>query len=331
MSETANIAAMAEKVSKDVFRFLKWERKKSMDRNWDCASPELHKTKSGTHPSDAVFYYEHPYLGEYIYVNTDLKSYAKTTINKDSITKAIVSLAKATHCANHSESFERKYIHTDSQYDVVGLLFVYNHCGEYDSDFDRILNSIPQDELMLGANNKLYVISPQRIRKITDITNDIARLIAAQELPQPNKYSFLYPDLVLTKNILGKSEPATLEALLSDTLIIKHEYDEDNEIKSGYIVYFSKPDPSVEDFIYLLDSFSHYQMFDNKKPIRVRYTNIETPESDIANRFESATSKYSAIWGKQEAEMNKKLKFSIITHFSTSFSQSVLGMRDEEN
>lgn len=331
MSETANIAKMAEDISDDIFRYLKWERKKSRDRNWECASPDLHKTKSNTHPSDVVFYYQHPYLGEDVYINTDLKSYAKSSIKKESISKAIVSLAKATHCANHSKSFEKKFIHTDEQYDVVGMLFVYNHCGDYDRSFDNILSSIPQDSLMLGERNKLYVLSPQRIRKLADITNDIARLIAKEHLPQPKKYSFFYPDLVLTKNRLGQSEPATLEMLLSDTLIIKHEYDEDNEIKSGYVVYYSKEDPSVDDFIYLLDSFSHYQMFDNKKPIKIRYTKKDQDEDDVANKLESAISKYSSIWGKKKEDLDRKVSFDVISKFSTFFSQSVLGMRDDEN
>lgn len=331
MSETGNIAKMAELVSNDIFSFFKWERRKSRDRNWECSSKDIHKTKGGTHPSDVVFYYQHPYLGEDIYVNTDLKSYAKASISKESISKAIISLSKATNCANSSESFERKYIHTDDQYDVVGMLFVYNHCGDYDSEFDNILRTVQQDDLKLGVHNKLFVLSPQKIRKLVDITTDIARLIASNKLPRPKKYSFLYPDLVLTKNRLGESEPATLEALLSDTLIIKHDYDEEDDIKSGYVVYYAKEEPKVDDFIYLLDSFSHYQMLDKGKPIKVRYTKKSVSEEDIANLFESAVVKYSAIWGKKKDDLSKIVSFDIITKFSSSFNESVLGMQHEED
>lgn len=331
MSETGNIAKMAEKVSDDIFHFLKWERRSSRDRNWECVNPELHKTQGQTHPSDVVFYYQHPYLGEDIYINTDLKSYAKTSITKDSISKAIVSLSKATHCANNSESFENKYIHTSDQYDVVGMLFVYNHCGGYDGEFDNLMRTIPHEDLKLNEHNKIYVFSPKRIRKLVDITADISRLIAKNKLPKPQKYSFLYPDLVLTKNRLGNSEPATLEAILSDTLIIKHDYDEDDNIKSGYVVYYSKEDPKVDDFIYLLDSFSHYQMFDKGKPIQVRYTKEPLGDDDLANRFESAVIKYSAIWGKKVVDLNITVRFDIITNFSSSFSESVLGMQNEES
>ncbi|MEZ9074089.1 hypothetical protein BCT41_24665 [Vibrio splendidus] len=331
MSETTNTAKMAELVSSEIFKFFKWERRKSKDRNWSCASPEVHKTQAGTHPSDVVFYYQHPYLGEDIYVNTDLKSYAKDTIKTNKIATAITSLAKATHCANHSKSFAKKYLHTDEQLDVVGMLFVYNHCGEYDRDFDKLLRTIPHEDLALGEHNKLYVLSPEKIRKIFDITNDISRLISKDALPKPSKYSFLYPDLVLTKNRLGDSEPATLEMILSDTLIIKHEYDEDENILSGYVVYYSKEDPRIEDFIYLLDSFSHYQMLDKGKPIKIRYTKKEYDEDDLANKFEAAITKYSAIWGKKKQELEKKVTFNIISTFSPHFSQSVIGMGDEEN
>ncbi|TKF71418.1 hypothetical protein FCV59_16885 [Vibrio sp. F13] len=331
MSETANIAKMAEHISDEIFYFFKWQRRKARDRNWECASPEIHKTKGKTHPSDVVFYYQHPYLGEDIYVNTDLKSYAKSSITKDSISKSIISLSKATHCANNSGSFEQKYIHTTDQYDVVGMLFIYNHCGDYDSEFDSIMRAIKHEDLQLDEHNKIYVLSPQKIRKFVDVTTDISRLIARNKLPKPKKYSFLYPDLVLTKNRLGDSEPATLEALLSDTLIIKHDYDEDDEIASGYVVYYSKEDPKVDDFIYLLDSFSHYQMFEKNKPIRIRYTKDSNSNDDIANIFESAIIKYSAIWGKKTDDLNKKVSFDVITKFSSSFNESVLGAQNEED
>ena len=78
MSETANIAAMAEKVSADVFKWFKWEMLPPMDFDFNCHKPEKHKTSDlpkKTHPVDAVFKYFDPYLGKDILLNTDLKSY----------------------------------------------------------------------------------------------------------------------------------------------------------------------------------------------------------------------------------------------------------------
>jgi len=326
MTETTIIAKMAEKVSKEIFRVFKWERKRSKDRNWNCAIPEIHKTHAGTHPSDVVYFYRHPYLGEDVYINTDLKSYAKDSIKKPSITNAITSLAKATHCANHSDSFEKKYIHTDEQYDVVGMLFIYNHCGNYDSDFNTILNSVKQEELQLEHTNKLFILSPTKVQKLCDISTDIRLLIGDLELPQPENYSFLYPDLVLTKNRLSDNESATLETLLSDVIIIKHDYDDHNDIKAGFVVYYSKKNPTIDDFIYLLDSLSHYQMLDKNRKIRIRYTHKEQKEDDFANVFECALTKYAAIWGKKKESLDKKISFEIITTFSKKYSESVLGM-----
>ncbi|WP_305369166.1 hypothetical protein [Photobacterium leiognathi] len=211
------------------------------------------------------------------------------------------------------------------------MLFVYNHCGDYDGEFSKILNGINHDDLMLDEYNRLYVLCPNKIKKLYDITTDISSLIARNKLPKPKKYSFLYPDLVLTKNRLGDSEPATLESLLSEMLIIKHDYDEEENINAGYVVYYSKDEPTVDDFIYLLDSFSHYQMFDKGRPIKIRYTRESSSELDLANVFESAVVKYSAIWGKKEQDLNKKVSFDIITKFSTSYSESVLGMENEED
>nr|WP_315206710.1 hypothetical protein [uncultured Albidiferax sp.] len=78
MAETANIAAIAEKLSGELFAEFFWKRTGPMNENWACAKPDHHNVK--THPSDVVFYYDEPYAKQRIYVNCDLKSYAKSSI-----------------------------------------------------------------------------------------------------------------------------------------------------------------------------------------------------------------------------------------------------------
>jgi len=41
---------------------------------------------------------------------------------------------------------------------------------------------------------------------------------------------------------------------------------------------------TVDEFVYLIDAMSHYQMLLSNKPIRVRFTN---PGTDSANNFGS--------------------------------------------
>ncbi len=42
MSETAQIAKMAEVVSKELFSAFKWKHKVSQDHSWDCVTSEEH-------------------------------------------------------------------------------------------------------------------------------------------------------------------------------------------------------------------------------------------------------------------------------------------------
>jgi hypothetical protein len=327
MSETSNIAKMAELISKDIFTVFKWVRRKTQDTNWSCENKEIHATKSGTHPSDVIFMYKDAYLGVDVYVNVDLKSYSKASIRSSSLKSAIVSLSKATNCANYSSSFHQKYIYDDtSNFNVVGMLFVYNHCGTYDSDFNKVFDSISYDDLFLSEDDKLFILSPQKIQKLNNIACDIKMLIADEILPSYSNYSFLYPDNKLTKNKLSHDEPATLEVLLSDTIIIKYEYDEGKNIKPGFLVYFSKENPSIDDFIYLLDSFSHYQMLDRDRSITVKYTYKEESGMDLANKFDAAISRYCNICGKNYNLLSKNINFEVISNFKTHFSDSVIGM-----
>lgn len=65
MAETADIAAMAERLSGELFAEFFWKRTGPMNENWACERPEHHKVK--THPSDVVFYYDEPYTQQRTY------------------------------------------------------------------------------------------------------------------------------------------------------------------------------------------------------------------------------------------------------------------------
>ena len=120
MAETINIAKMSEKLSKGIFGEFLWQRMEHTNLNWPCEDQEKHEVK--THPSDVVFWYDEPYSQSRTYVNCDLKSYAKGTINAGNIREAIESLAKALSCAEKSQEFHEKFVHSNVSAEMCGLL-----------------------------------------------------------------------------------------------------------------------------------------------------------------------------------------------------------------
>jgi len=128
--ETAGIAELANKISKELFEWFKWERVPVLDQNFRCVKQEKHaprKKTDHTHPVDVVFHYVDPYLGRRVLLNTDLKSYAKGSISASAIRSALRSLAQTIDCACVSEEWSGRYDLTNESLDVRGMLFVYNN------------------------------------------------------------------------------------------------------------------------------------------------------------------------------------------------------------
>ena len=75
MSETENIARMAEEVASEIFPALYWEKVPPINQNWACVKrPEHGREKTKTHPTDAVYRYLHPYTGKHTYIIFDFKT-----------------------------------------------------------------------------------------------------------------------------------------------------------------------------------------------------------------------------------------------------------------
>jgi hypothetical protein len=173
MAETANIAKMAEKISADVFSVFGWESRALANHNWNCVELEKHHKKKGikTHPTDAVFSYLDPYLGQQVYVNTDLKSYSSGSLESLDLTRSLRSLARATECANKSQEWQQLFVETGSNHSVIGLLFVYNHDGEYDKDFETELEKLAPSTNLLFAR-KGSSESGQQVARTTKLACD---------------------------------------------------------------------------------------------------------------------------------------------------------------
>lgn len=134
MAETINIAKMAEILSKKKYFPSSFGNKSALGIAIGLVkNQELHD--ANTHPSDVVFYYDEPYRATRTYIQCDLKSYSRGSIKPQNIKNAIEALARSVACANVSEEWRNLYIHDNVTPEICGLLFVYNHDGEYDKNF----------------------------------------------------------------------------------------------------------------------------------------------------------------------------------------------------
>lgn len=358
MSETGPIAEIADRVSKELFKWFKWERVPLKDRNFGCLKKQKHaptKKQEHTHPVDIVFTYHDPYLNTTIIFNTDLKSYKKTTITPINIRGALKSLAQTIDCARVSPEWRQRY-DTKGNSEIRGLLFVYNHDAEYDDNFQRFLNpskqnkkdanSIPVDNpeevrgltaetLPLEANQLIHIIEPKTVSYMATIVADIDRLHASGKFPKLN-YHFFYPDLKLHKTHSDKNfRPATIEMICGPFFVVEHDevikYDEIAKASKevfgpGYIIYYNRPGNSHLEFMYLFDVLSGYQILDGSSILRIRVAH-SSPNLDIRSNYRKAIEMYIHDWGFDEYKKSRleDIELEIIEFQKSSFSRQDIG------
>ncbi len=310
MAETGNISEIAEILSNDVFSRFLWNNTGGWNQNWKCIKDDhvvvtrTRKTKEDagqldergeesttissksnsekdgivikrilTHPSDVVFYYDEPYSSSRTYINADLKSYKKGSIKSSAIVAAIKNLALTLECAELSEEWQAKFVHEQKSYRIVGLLFVYNHDGEYDSDFDDILAKVNEDTLKIPRDSRIFVLGPRDIRWLDNVRLDMLMLYGKHRLPHEDRWSFYYPDLIRRKKIQVSARAATLEMLTGPWIILSYPaYD---ARPAGYIVYFRGKGRHSEEFLYLIDYLIHFQMVKQGIAIEIRTFDID--------------------------------------------------------
>lgn len=352
MGETGKIAEIANKVSKEVFKWFRWERVPLMDQNFKCLKRDKHapnKKQEHTHPVDVVFKYDDPYLGKTITFNTDLKSYKKDSITSPNIRGALKSLAQTIDCARVSDEWRTRYDPTTTA-DVRGLLFVYNHDNEYDKNFARFLvppkqspkgkdgeenKGLTADSLPIEAGQMIHIIEPRTIAYMTTIISDANRLHAEGTFPSTNYY-FYYPELKLHKTHGNKKlRPATVEMICGPFLIVEHDavvkYVEEAEeskqtFPQGVVIFYNRAGKSHFEFLYLFDLLSSYQMLDGDKIVRVRVVH-HSPHQDIRSNFKRAIETYVHDWAFDDykRERLESIEFEVVEIEKTSFSQVDLG------
>lgn len=327
MAETSNIAALAERISQDIFTWFKWSSRPLRDSNWECVLDHHHKK---THPSDVVFHYDDPYTGKVLYLNTDLKSYTTSSITKTQIENALESLSLSVECANISEEWQRQFLlpHAGSS-EVIGLLFVYNHDNSFDKNFNALLGKIRLSRLDIKERNRIVVFGPQMIVNLFNIVHDLKDLVAEQKMTRYRDYTFFYPDLSLSKAHGDQwSHAASIELLVGPWIIIKHKEIPD-QLKEGYLIYYMRDGSQVDEFVYFLDALSRFQMLLGDEPIRIR---LVKAIGEAANNFNIAKDKYLSVWGADEQRARRLNGISInsIPTRETSFNLVEIGMREDE-
>ncbi|MGM9489608.1 hypothetical protein ACS5PM_19815 [Ideonella sp. YS5] len=340
---------MAEYVSSEILDWFRWNRVKLPNQNFDCVKVATHAPKkdSHTHPVDAVFWYLDPYLNKVVYFNTDLKSYAKGTIDASRIIPALKSLAQTIDCARVSEEWEGRYILNDAPHEIRGMLFVYNHDAEYDRSFYDLLTEPvgrkgvkekkpPRlDVIPIQDGQSIHIIEPRLINYLSTVILDAHRLHAEGTFPE-RAYEFFYPELKLHKTSGAKLErPATVETLAGPYLIIRHDkvvkYNEssgmpEERYPEGYVIYYNRPGDSAEEFMYFLDILSGYQIIDGQHRIRVRIAH-NSPALDARSNFKRAISLYAQEWGFDRYKLARleAIEFSEVEISKYSFSRVDIG------
>lgn len=332
--ETANIAEMASKLSDELFPIFGWKSVGPTDQNWACVDAN-HSRK--THPSDVVFYYDEPYAAVRTYLNCDLKSYKKGSITGTSIKRAVENLAESVACAEKSEAWQKLYLHTGVTPVICGLLFIYNHDGEYDADFQSLLTDVSPSKLALPKGSKLVVLGPQDVYWLDNVRIDITQARGTNHLPPADRCQFFYTDLVRRKLIQMRSSAATIEVLTSPWIML--ESMSDNGTRTGLDIYYRDRGDTTDEFMYLIDWLLTHQVLHDGVTIRIRTLNSDrAAASFFARAKQTYVENYALLTEPKAGGQNKaaelEKRLSAITcramgHTRSTFSDIEIGMRND--
>ncbi|WFO49763.1 hypothetical protein [Aeromonas veronii] len=336
MAENGPIEELAKIISNKIFDRFHWKRVGPCDQDFPCEKESLHKPEGKkqdhTHPVDTVFCYKDPYLNKVIYLNTDLKSYKKGSIQPKNIEAALNSLANTIDCARHSPLWETKYATEVGHSEVRGLLFVYNHDNNFEHNFyeyffpeklagaKRKPPAVNMDKIKIQPNQQIHIIEPDTICYLISMISDINEMIAESTFPRGKEYGFYYPQLTYHKVLVNeKFLPATVELLTAPFLIIKHgavlEHSREvgdyvEKYPDGYIIYYNRPGDSDLEFLYLFDILSSYQILNLENNIRIRVAAKKRSDS-IRSNFNRALEKFSHEWDFDDISKQKLHKMQL--------------------
>ena len=312
---------MAEKVAEEIFGEFGWIRVGPVNQNWLCTT-EKHERK--THPSDVVFYYDDPYNPERVFWNVDLKSYAAGTITKSKLADAVGALAQSVECANVSAGWQQLYGDDENNWRCDGMLFVYNHDGEFDRSFGSIVDGMDPTLFRLPPKRRLALIGPEDVSYMVNVAHDFVLLRGRKLLPADAAATeFWYPDLVRPKKRTQARSALTIEALTGPwiTLHVPPQY---NEGRRKYVVYYREKGDTVEEFQYLIDSFFRFQMLAvDGDEIEVR---LVQPLPAAVSNFEKAKTRIGTTLYGLAAKRLAPVTCKSVTDVVKRFSELEIGM-----
>lgn len=354
MVETASTAKIAENESKAMLSFFKWKTYSDTLENNDylCQDIERHfpDGKYDKHPLDLVFSYIHPYTGKEIFFYSDLKSYSCASLSPGKMREALKSIGQSIACARDNEQWRIDFSNPDFSGEVRGLLFLLNHDGDYSQDILAKLNVVAKFEpdihkgsrntlnvenLSIDPNQFVHIMDPTVIVYMQTIRKDITSLRGQLKFPFGEKnYYFYFPNLELHRTQGKEIEfPATVEVLCGPYLIIGNFAVEQNnpdtgepiKFKPNFIVYYRLNGGTHEEFLFLIDQLSRYQMFNNGKKVNIRQVHLN-PDENAEKNFNNALIEYNKTWsvnGLNPIEEGQ-LTFNQISNLEKKFLPSPL-------
>lgn len=325
MAENEHIAKQAENLASDLFAEFFWDRVGPTNHDWACEAKEEHGVT--THPCDVVYYYDEPYSAQRTYVHCDLKSYAKGSIKSPAIKAALISLGKQIACADKSAEWQEKHAHDNVTYSICGLLFVYNHDGEYDADFNASLSFVANESLQLPKGKRVYVLGPKEIYWLDNVSNEIRRMRGKRtpELPGQEHCSYYHPQLVRKANLqVKKAKGATLETLTSPVIILEAR-DPKGSAQRKVVIFYSRKGDSSDEFIYLIDILRKYELLDERTEVKIKTLN---PSENSSPTFQKSQQQYIEGLAGTSTDLSEyvlAIKYEPISEIKTSYSTVDLG------
>lgn len=335
MAETVNISEMATKISSEIFSVFGWEQKGPPNENWDCQT-QAHGKK--THPTDVCFWYDNPYSNATSYLNTDLKSYAVSTITESAVIDAVNSLAIAVECAKISQQWKDRYTHQDRNVDVMGMLFIYNHDGDYHKDFRGICANIDPEKLSIPNGVKIHIVGPEDVAYLATIAHDIVRSRGLGEtsdlrLPQSSGCKFYFPNLITRRATSVTRCAATMEMLCGPWQIIHYQRQDPgdgNKPCDSYCIYYRESGATIDEFTYLIDYLFRFQLVGKNQYVTIRMPFACT---GAASHFDNAKESYfehcfRGFHGSGDIQKQKnRITMRPITNVVTRFLTDDISMR----
>lgn len=358
MAETIRIAELANLITSEIASFLKWDVHPENDLNFNCLMSTSHfddaqATDQKTHPTDIVISYFDPYENKKIYFNTDLKSYDSSSIGYSNVRDWLSKITKGTVCSCVSSEWKQRY-GIGGSYDIRGLLFVYNHDGNFDKPFYSFIHDYPNPphtgvrapkrfhlkDLKVPANIKIHIIEPILIDNILSIKHDLNVLKIAGKIPQNNDQSpisFYYPNRQRFKSRIKPEEcPATIELINGPFFVmnynnyISYQLNPINpqvpdiiQHKRGNIIYYRDNGETVDEFIYLIETLMMYDLIYEDCDTRIRHcSRLKSPNAK--QNFLNAIEKYCLLWDYSE---NMKFIFNKIEFEEVTIIQQVFSNR----